>query len=116
MTHRIYGMSFAALYPVYLAKVERKGRSKADLDAVLFWLTGHDAESLGRVMAEGLDLKRFFAEAPALNPARVQVTGVICGVRIEEIAEPLMREIRILDKLVDELAKGRPMAKVLRQV
>ncbi|WP_137113142.1 DUF2200 domain-containing protein [Rhodobacter sp. SY28-1] len=115
MTHRVYGMSFAKLYPVYLAKVERKGRSKADLDAVLFWLTGHDADSLERVMAEGLDLERFFAEAPALNPARVQVTGVICGVRIEEIAEPVMREIRILDKLVDELAKGRPLAKVLRQ-
>jgi hypothetical protein len=115
MAHRIYGMSFAKLYPAYLAKVERKGRTGAELDQVVLWLTGHDADSLARVMADGVDLEHFFAEAPALNPLRDQVTGVICGVRIEAIAEPLMREIRILDKLVDELAKGRPMAKVLRQ-
>lgn len=115
MTHRVYAMSFAKLYPVYQTKVERKGRTRADLDAVIFWLTGHDAQSLGRVLAEEVDLARFFAEAPALNPARALVTGVICGVRIEAIEEPLMREIRILDKLVDELAKGRPLAKVLRQ-
>lgn len=114
MTHRIFGMAVAKVYPLYLAKVERKGRSREELDAVIFWLTGHDAEGLQRVLAEGVDFQRFFAESPALNPARDQVTGVICGVRIEEIAEPLMREIRILDKLVDELAKGRPLAKVLR--
>lgn len=115
MAHRIYSMSFASVYPLYLAKLERKGRTKAELDQVIGWLTGHDGASLAHVLAEGHDFRRFFAEAPALNPVREQVTGVICGVRIEKIEEPLMREIRILDKLVDELAKGRPMAKVLRQ-
>lgn len=115
MAHRIYGMPVAKVYPAYLAKVERKGRTREELDAVIGWMTGHDAASLARVLAEGVPFERFFAEAPGLNPAREQVTGVICGVRIEEIAEPLMREIRILDKLVDELAKGRPLAKVLRQ-
>jgi hypothetical protein len=115
MAHRIYGMSVARVYPAYLAKVERKGRTQAELDAVIGWLTGHDAANLARVLAEDVPFERFFAEAPALNPLRDKVTGVICGVRIEEIAEPLMREIRILDKLVDELAKGRPLTKVLRQ-
>jgi hypothetical protein len=115
MEHPVFGMAVAKVYPLYLAKVEKKGRSKEELDAVIFWLTGHDSAGLARVLAEGTDFRRFFAEAPALNPARDRVTGVICGVRIEEIAEPLMREIRILDKLVDELAKGRPLAKVLRQ-
>ena len=114
MAHRVYGMSVAKVYPLYVTKVEKKGRTKAELDEVICWLTGHDPASLERVLAESQDFQRFFAEAPRLNPAREQVTGVICGVRIEEIAEPLMREIRILDKLVDELAKGRPMAKVLR--
>lgn len=115
MEHRIFGMAFAKVYPAYLAKVEKKGRSREDLDTVICWLTGHDAAGLERVLAEGVDFRHFFADAPALNPARDQVRGVICGVRIEEIEEPLMREIRILDKLVDELAKGRPMTKVLRQ-
>lgn len=115
MAHRIYAMSVAKVYPLYLAKVEKKGRTKAELDAVVAWLTGHDATSLADVLAQGVDFENFFADAPALNLARDQVTGMICGVRIEEITEPLMREIRILDKLVDELAKGRPMAKVLRQ-
>ncbi|MBA4325951.1 MAG: DUF2200 domain-containing protein [Rhodobacter sp.] len=115
MTHRIYGTSFASVYPLYLAKLERKGRTKAELDQIIGWLTGHDGAGLARLLAEGHDFQRVFAEAPALNPARDTVTGVICGVRIEAIEEPLMREIRILDKLVDELAKGRPMAKVLRQ-
>jgi hypothetical protein len=115
MTHRIYSMSFASVYPLYLAKLERKGRTRAELDQVIGWLTGHDGASLAQVLADGHDFRRFFSEAPALNSSREQVTGVICGVRIEEIEEPLMREIRILDKLVDELAKGRPMAKVLRQ-
>ena len=115
MAHRIYGMSVAKVYPAWLAKVERKGRNRAELDAAICWLTGHDPDSLATVLAEGPTLERFFAEAPRMNPARDRVTGVICGVRIEAIDEPLMREIRILDKLVDELAKGRPMAKVLRQ-
>ncbi|MFN4204425.1 MAG: DUF2200 domain-containing protein [Tabrizicola sp.] len=114
MSHRIYSMSVAKVYPAYLTKIQRKGRRQAEPDAVIFWLTGHDAAGLAAVLARGDDFARFFAEAPAPNPARAQVTGVICGVRIEAIEEPLMREIRILDKLVDELAKGRPLAKVLR--
>ena len=115
MTHRIYGMSFASVYPLYVAKVEKKGRTKAELDEVICWLTGYTPEALAGALADKRDFTRFFGEAPAMNPLREKVTGVICGVRIEEIAEPLMREIRILDKLVDELAKGRPLAKVLRQ-
>ena len=114
MAHRIYGMSVAKVYPAWLAKVERKGRSREELDQVICWLTGHDPASLASALAAGPSLDRFFAEAPRMNPLRDRVTGVICGVRIEEITEPLMREIRILDKLVDELAKGRPLAKVLR--
>lgn len=114
MTHRIYGMSFASVYPHYVTKVERKGRSRAELDTVIGWLTGYSGDGLAEVLADGRDFAAFFAAAPALNPARDQVTGVICGVRIETIDEPLMREIRILDKLVDELAKGRPMARILR--
>lgn len=116
MAHRIYGMPVAKVYPAYLAKLERKGRTRDELDQVIFWMTGHDAASLAQALEDAVDFERFFAEAPALNPKREQVTGVICGVRIEEIAEPLMREIRTLDKLVDDLAKGRPMAKVLREV
>lgn len=115
MAHRIFGMSVAKVYPAWAAKVEKKGRSKAELDAVIGWLTGYDPAGLAAALAEGLSLERFFAEAPAMNPAREQVTGVVCGVRIEAICDPLMKEIRILDKLVDELAKGRPLAKVLRQ-
>ncbi|RYI17715.1 MAG: DUF2200 domain-containing protein [Acetobacteraceae bacterium] len=115
MAHRIYGMSVAKVYPAWVTKVERKGRTRAELDQVMCWLTGHDQARLAAVLEEGPSLEQFFAEAPRMNPARNQVTGVICGVRIEEIEEPLMREIRILDKLVDELAKGRPMAKVLRE-
>ena len=114
--HRIFGMSLAKVYPAWVGKVERKGRTRAELDAVICWLTGHDAAGLAAALEGGVDLERFFTEAPRLNPARDQVTGVICGVRIEEIADPLMRELRILDKLVDELAKGRPLPKVLRQV
>jgi hypothetical protein len=116
MSHRIFKMSVAKVYPAYLAKVERKGRTKAELDEVILWLTGHDAAGLAEALAQGIDFEQFFANAPAMNPKRETVTGLICGVRIEEVADPLMREIRILDKLVDEVAKGRPMAKVLRQV
>ncbi|WP_294976923.1 DUF2200 domain-containing protein [Tabrizicola sp.] len=115
MNQRVYGMSFASVYPLYLAKVEKKGRTRAELDEVIHWLTGYGPEGLEGALADKRDFTRFFGEAQAMNPRRDQVTGVICGVRIDEIAEPLMREIRILDKLVDELAKGRPMAKVLRQ-
>lgn len=114
MAHRVYGMAFAKLYPLYVTKVERKDRSREELDQVLRWLTGYGAEGLAAALADGRDLAAFFARAPALNPARDQVTGLICGVRIETIHDPLMREIRILDKLVDELARGRPLSKILR--
>lgn len=112
--HRIYAASFASVYPHYIAKAERKGRSKDELDEIIFWLTGHDAQSLARVLADGTNMEDFFARAPAMNPARSLITGVVCGVRVEEIAETTMREIRYLDKLVDELAKGKAMEKILR--
>jgi hypothetical protein len=112
--HRIYAMAFASVYPAYLAKAERKGRNKAEVDEIIFWLTGHDEHSLAREIELKTSFEDFFARAPAMNPARKLITGVVCGVRIEAIEEPLMREIRYLDKLVDELAKGRSMHKILR--
>jgi hypothetical protein len=112
--HRIFAMSLASVHVHYVAKVEKKGRSGAEVDAAIRWQTGYDAGALAAHLNARTDFRTFFAEAPAPNPARLQVTGVICGVRVEEIADPLMREIRILDKLVDEIAKGRPMEKVLR--
>ncbi len=114
MTHRIFTMPFAKVYPLYIAKVERKGRTKDEVDAIIQWLTGYEGAALAAVLENGADFRAFFADAPALNPARVQVTGVICGVRIEALEDPLMRDIRILDKLIDDLAKGKPMAKILR--
>jgi hypothetical protein len=114
MSHRIYKTSFASVYPHYVAKAEKKGRSRAEVDEVIRWLTGYSEADLDRVLEDRTDFESFFAQAPAMNPARASITGTICGVRIEEIEEPLMREIRYLDKLVDELAKGRPMDKVLR--
>ena len=112
--HRIYKMSVAGVYPLYLKKVEKKGRTKAELDEVVFWLTGYGQKSLQQVLSDQTDFESFFANAPKMNPARSLITGVICGVRVEEIKEPLMREIRYLDKLVDELAKGRPLEKICR--
>jgi len=112
---RLYNYSFASIYPLYVTKAERKSRSRQEVDQILFWLTGHDRQSLDQAIASGVTLENFFAQAPAMNPARSLVTGVVCGVRVEEIAEPTMREIRIMDKLVDELAKGKTMAKILRQ-
>ena len=112
--HRIYGMSVASVYPLYLAKAEKKGRTKAEVDEVICWLTGYDHEELDGQLEKQVDFETFFAEAPEPNPSRALITGVICGVRVEEIAEPTMREIRYLDKLVDELARGKPMEKVLR--
>ena len=112
--HRIYSMSFASVYPHYVAKAERKGRTKAELDEIISWLTGYDADGLERVLDDKTDFETFFAEAPRMNPSRTQITGLICGVRVEEVGEPLMREIRYLDKLVDELAKGKKMEKILR--
>lgn len=114
MSHRIFTTSFASVYPHYVTKAERKGRSRAEVDEIILWLTGYSVDAFAAQLERGVDFAGFFAEAPALNPARDQVRGVICGVRIEEIDDPLMREIRILDRMVDELAKGRPMAKILR--
>lgn len=112
--HRIYTTSFASVYPHYVTKAEKKGRTKAEVDEIIFWLTGYSQEDLLRILADKTDFETFFAEAPALNPSRGLIKGVICGVRVEEIEEPLMREIRYLDKLIDELAKGRKMDKILR--
>lgn len=112
---RIYTMSVARVYPLYVTKVERKGRTKAELDMVISWLTGYTPAKLKAALKEDFDFKTFFKQAPKLNPKRTLITGVICGVRIEDIKEPLMREIRYLDKVVDELAKGKAMEKILRQ-
>ena len=112
--HRIYAMSVASVYPHYLAKAEKKGRTKAEVDEIIRWLTGYDQEALDRCLADGTDFETFFARAPRPHPARSDIRGVICGIRVEEITEPLMREIRYLDKLVDELARGKAMEKILR--
>ena len=112
--HRIYATPFAKVYPMYVAKVERKGRSQAEVDEIVRWLTGYDERGLADQLERETDFETFFAEAPAPNPARELIKGVICGVRVEEIEEPLMQEIRYLAKLVDELAKGKAMEKILR--
>ncbi len=112
--HRIYAMSVASVYPLYVAKAEKKGRTRREVDEVICWLTGYDAAGLEGQLEKQVDFETFFAEAPQPNPSRGSITGMICGVRVEEIQEPTMREIRYLDKLVDELAKGRPMERVLR--
>jgi len=112
--HRIYTTSFASVYPLYVAKAERKGRTRAEVDEILLWLTGFSQHQLEAQIAAKSDFETFFAQAPRLNPARAEIKGVVCGVRVEEVAEPLMREIRYLDKLIDELAKGKAMAKILR--
>jgi len=107
-------MSVASVYPLYVAKAERKGRSKAEVDTIIRWLTGHTDATLADELKKGTNFEDFFAGAPQMNPARSKITGVVCGVRVEEIAEPTMREIRYLDKLIDELAKGKAMEKILR--
>ncbi len=107
MTHRIYRMAFSSVYPHYVAKAERKGRTQGEVDEVICWLTGYSPEQLAEQLRGGVDFERFFADAPRMNPQRELVKGVICGVRIEEIAEPLMQEIRRLDKLVDDLANKK---------
>jgi hypothetical protein len=112
--HRIFTTSVASVYPHYVAKAERKGRTREEVDAIIGWLTGYGPDDLSVQLEQGVDFETFFANAPRPNPARSLITGVICGVRIEEIEEPTMREIRYLDKLVDELARGKPMEKVLR--
>ncbi len=111
---RVFKMSFASVYPLYVQKAERKGRKKKEVDEVICWLTGYSPKALATQIKQGKDIETFFGEAPSLHPNAGKITGVICGVRIEEIGDPLMRKIRCMDKLVDELAKGRPMAKILR--
>jgi len=114
MNHRVYKISVASVYPHYLTKAEKKGRTKAEVDELICWLTGYSPQELAEQLELRTDFETFFANAPALNPNRTLITGVICGVRIENIEDPLMRELRYLDKIIDELAKGRPMAKIMR--
>lgn len=110
----IYSQTFASVYPAYVAKAERKGRTKQEVDEIISWLTGYDDKSFAARLADETDFETFFAEAPKLNPSRALIKGVVCGVRVEDIEEPTMQEIRYLDKLVDELAKGKAMEKILR--
>lgn len=113
--HRIYSTSVASVYPHYVAKAEKKGRTKAEVDEIICWLTGHSPETLGDQLANAISFEDFFAQAPRMHSARSRITGMVCGVRVEDVEEPVMREIRYLDKLVDELAKGWAMEKILRK-
>ena len=112
---KIFKMPFASVYPLYIQKAERKGRAKNEVDEIIFWLTGYDPKTFARQLDNGVDFETFFNEAPRMNPNAQKITGVICGHRVEEIEDPLMRKIRCLDKLVDELAKGKAMEKILRK-
>ncbi|MEN6314780.1 MAG: DUF2200 domain-containing protein [Clostridiaceae bacterium] len=111
---RVYKMAFSSVYPLLVQKAERKGRTKFEVDAVICWLTGYDDSGLQAQIVKNIDYKTFFSEAPQINPNAAKISGVICGHRVEEIEDPLMQKIRWLDKLVDELAKGKPMEKILR--
>ena len=113
--HRIFTTSVASVYPHYVAKAEKKGRTNAEVDEIIGWLTGYSPEALRAELDAKTDFETFFAKAPALNPAREKITGMICGIRVEEIEDPLMREQRYLDKLIDELARGKKMDKILRE-
>jgi hypothetical protein len=113
--HKIYTMSVASVYPHYVTKAEKKGRTKTEIDEIIRWLTGYSQEELEAQLEKQTDFETFFAEAPQLNPSRTLIKGVVCGVRVEDIEEPTMQEIRYLDKLIDELAKGKAMEKVLRK-
>ncbi|GHO60489.1 DUF2200 domain-containing protein [Ktedonobacter robiniae] len=113
--HRIYTVSFASVYPMYVTKAEKKGRAKTDVDKIIRWLTGYSQEELEDQLEKQTDFETFFAEAPGLNPSRALIRGVVCGVRVEDIKEPTMQEIRYLDKLIDELAKGKAVDKILRK-
>jgi hypothetical protein len=113
--HRIYKTSFSSVYPHYVAKAEKKGRTRTEVDAIVCWLTGYSQDELEAQLEGQADFETFFAEAPQLNPSRALIKGVVCGVRVEDIEEPTMREIRYLDKLIDELAHGKAMEKILRQ-
>jgi hypothetical protein len=112
---RVYTTSFASVYPLYVAKAQKKGRTKAEVDEAIRWLTGYSQEALEAQIGAQTDFEAFFTQAPRRNPARTLIKGMICGVRVEDIEEPTMQEIRYLDKLIDELAKGRPMEKILRK-
>ena len=114
MTHRVFKMSVASVYPHYLTKAEKKGRTKAEVDEIIRWLTGFSQKQLEAELDRKTDFENFFAKAPALNPNRTLITGTICGIRVENIEDPLMRELRYLDKLIDELARGKKMEKILR--
>ena len=111
---RVYKMSFAGVYPHYINKAEKKGRTKAEVNAIIFWLTGYDETALDRILENRTDFQTFFAEAPLMNPNVSKITGLICGYRVEDIKEPLMQQIRYLDKLIDELAQGKALEKILR--
>ena len=113
--HRIYTMSVARVYPLYVAKAQRKGRTKAEVDEIIRWLTGHSQKTLEKELSKNTSFEDFFAQAPKMNASRSLITGVVCGIRVENIEEPVMREIRYLDKLIDELAKGKSMEKILRR-
>jgi len=113
--HRIYTTSFASVYPLYVAKAEKKGRTKAEVDQIISWLTGYSQKELQAQLKKQTDFETFFAEAPRINPSRTLIKGVVCGVRVEDIEEPTMREIRYLDKLIDELAQWKAMEKILRR-
>ena len=112
---RVYAMAFAKVYPLYVAKAQKKGRTKDEVDAVIRWLTGYTPSKLKAQREKEVNFETYFKKAPKLNPSRKLITGMICGVRVEDIEDPIMREVRYLDKLVDELAKGRPMEKILRK-
>ena len=114
-THRIFATTFASVYPLYIQKAERKNRTKAEIDQIICWLTGYSQAELERQIEQENDFETFFAQAPAIHPNSTLITGVVCGVRVQEIEDPLMRKIRYLDKLIDELAKGKSMEKILRQ-
>lgn len=113
--NRVFGMKFADVYPLYIQKAERKNRTKEEVDQIICWLTGYNHAELQQQVEQGTDFATFFAQAPAMNPNTSLIKGVVCGVRVEEIEDPLMQKIRYLDKLIDELAKGKAMAKILRQ-
>jgi hypothetical protein len=112
--HKLYTMSFARVYPLYISKAERKGRTKSEVDEIIQWLTGYSQEGIEVQLEKQTDLETFFDDAPQLNPLRISIKGVVCGIRVEDIEEPTMQEIRYLDKLIDELAKGKAMNKILR--
>ncbi|NLK68763.1 MAG: DUF2200 domain-containing protein [Clostridiaceae bacterium] len=114
-TDKIYKMSFSKVYPLYIAKVEKKGRTKSEVDEIICWLTGYSQEELESQLEKQIDFETFFREAPQLNPSRILIKGVVCGVRVEDIEEPMMQNIRYLDKLIDELAKGKAIEKILRK-